>query len=134
MSAIRGGEIFPRAGVSEAVDVSRRPLLVLVLLVCVPVPLLTLGGLAVPFPEVAQRALAPLLPFVQVPGAERSAASANATSALTIVPTRSEIARGRDVAGSTGPRTNSGTPSERSAEVLAMVTGSRSGAAGATVD
>jgi hypothetical protein len=53
--------------VTETVDLSRHQALLLAVLVFVPVPLLTLGGLAVPFPELAQRALAPLLPFVAPP-------------------------------------------------------------------
>ena len=47
-----------------AADLPRRHLLALVALTLVPVPLLTVGGLAAPFPELAQRALAPMLPFV----------------------------------------------------------------------
>ena len=84
MSEIRGGELIPRAGVVEAVDLPRRQLLVLVLLVCLPVPFLTLGGLSAPFPEFAQRALAPLLPFVADPGDEALAGRVEAARALIV--------------------------------------------------
>ncbi len=88
MNAIRREELHPRAGVVEAVDLPRHHLLVLVLLVFVPVPLLTLGGLAVPFPELAQRALAPFLPFV-----EHSAASQQGARTLAILPALTETPR-----------------------------------------
>jgi hypothetical protein len=73
----------PGARTHDAVTLSRQQAAVLVLLIVVPVPLLTLGGLAVPFPELVQRALAPLLPFVETPG-ETSAAGAPA--AVGVVP------------------------------------------------
>jgi hypothetical protein len=57
--------------VTETVDLSRHQALLLALLVFVPVPLLTFGGLAVPFPELAQRVLAPL-PFVGPPSASEA--------------------------------------------------------------
>ena len=72
-------------GSVEAVGLPRRQLLVLVLLTCVPVPLLTLGGLAVPFPELAQRALAPLLPFVDTPGQTAQAGAPASVRAVSIL-------------------------------------------------
>jgi hypothetical protein len=41
--------------VTEAVDLFRHQGLLLAVLVFVPVPLLTFGGLAVPFPELAAK-------------------------------------------------------------------------------
>ena len=99
MNAIRREELHPRAGVVEAVDLPRHRLLVLVLLVFVPVPLLTLGGLAVPFPELAQRALAPFLPFV-----EHSAASQQGARTLAILPALTETPRSTGRSWGSRPR------------------------------
>ena len=68
----------PGARTHDAVALSRQQAVILALLIIVPVPLLTLGGLAVPFPELVQRALGPLLPFVETPG-DTSAAGAPVT-------------------------------------------------------
>ena len=71
----------PRA--TGAVELSTRQTAILVLLLIVPVPLLTLSGVAVPFPDLVQRALAPLLPFVEAPG---NASAAEAPPAVGLVP------------------------------------------------
>lgn len=49
---------------SGAYVVSRRDSILLALVACVPVPLLAVSGLAVPLPEIVQRAAASLVPFV----------------------------------------------------------------------
>ncbi len=70
---------------TEAFNLPRRQALVLVLLTFVPVPLLTLGGFAVPFPELVQRALAPILPFVDEPGRSALAGAPVSVYALPIL-------------------------------------------------
>ena len=117
MNAIRREELHPRAGVVEAVDLPRHHLLVLVLLVFVPVPLLTLGGLAMPFPELAQRAFAPFLPFV-----ERSAAPQPART-LAILPTLAETAHtsANRVGTSSAPPARSQPPAFKTVRVRPQV-------------
>lgn len=68
------------ARAADAVTLSPRQTTLLVLMAVLPVPLLTLGGLALPFPDLVQRALAPLLPFVEAPG-DATAAGAPASLA-----------------------------------------------------
>ena len=53
----------PRTAV-RAVEVTRAQLLALLLLVCVPVPVFSLGALLVPLPEIVERGAAHVLPFV----------------------------------------------------------------------
>ena len=52
----------PRA--AEAVALSRPQVLALVLLTCVPIPLLSLAATVVPLPEILERAAATFVPFV----------------------------------------------------------------------
>ena len=92
MHMIERDQRFVRTGAVETVELSRRQLLALVVLTCVPVPLLTVGGLAAPFPELAQRALAPLLPFIDMPGAESSPSWPEAVRTVSIVRTGAEQA------------------------------------------
>src|SRR6188508_3115569 len=47
----------------RVVELTRRQLLVLALLACVPLPLLSIATTAAPLPEVVQRAAAGLVPF-----------------------------------------------------------------------
>jgi hypothetical protein len=70
---------------TEAVSMPRHQAVLLGLLMCVPVPLLTLGGLAAPIPELAQRAFAPLLPFLEVPSASERVAIREPQSIHTLV-------------------------------------------------
>jgi hypothetical protein len=92
MSAKPNSERHLGTRLTEAIDLSRRQSLVLVLLMFVPVPLLTIGGLAVPFPELAQRALAPLLPFVETPGKRSVTGLPTGLRALAIVDADSSAA------------------------------------------
>lgn len=52
------------AGAAGAYAISRRDAVLLVLAVCLPVPLLSASGLAVPLPEIVQRVAASLVPFL----------------------------------------------------------------------
>ena len=94
MSAIGRERRYPNSGMVEATGLPRRQLLAVALLMCVPVPLLTLGGLVVPFPELAQRALAPILPFVESPGlANASGAPASVRGLLILAGPRDRPVR-----------------------------------------
>jgi hypothetical protein len=90
----------------------RRQTLLFVLLTLVPVPLFTVGGLAVPFPELAQRALAPILSFVHVPApAEVTAAGdASAVHTLAIRAPSGELVDTRHVAAAAKAREPQATP------------------------
>jgi hypothetical protein len=80
----------PRA--VTAADLPRRQLLVLLVLTFVPVPLLTVGGLAVPFPQLVQKVLAPLLPLVDSPGLGNDLRSPEAARPVAIVESAAELA------------------------------------------
>lgn len=54
--------LTPRS--AEAVVLSRRHVLVLALLSCIPLPLLSIGATLAPLPNVAERVAATLVPFV----------------------------------------------------------------------
>jgi len=98
---------------AEAVTLPRRQALVLVVLTCIPVPVLTIGGFAFPLPELAQRALAPLLPFVDAPDNSRvSWREAGSVHAVSILSTPSER-RGIDALGPSSKLDASVAPAAR---------------------
>src|SRR6185437_14984238 len=50
-------------GAGRAVELTRRQLIILALLACVPLPLLSVATTVIPFPEIIERAAAQFLPF-----------------------------------------------------------------------
>ena len=96
MSAIGRERRYPKSGMAEVAGLPRRQLLAVAVLMCVPVPLLTLGGLAVPFPELAQRALAPILPFVDSPGTPSASGAPASVRALPILAGPADRSAGAD--------------------------------------
>ncbi len=96
MSAIGRERRYPKSGMAEVAGLPRRQLLAVAVLMCVPVPLLTLGGLAVPFPELAQRALAPILPFVDSPGTPSASGAPASVRALPILADPADRSAGED--------------------------------------
>ena len=96
MSAIGRERRYPKSGMAEVAGLPRRQLLAVAVLMCVPVPLLTLGGLVVPFPELAQRALAPILPFVDSPGTPSASGAPASVRALPILADPADRSAGED--------------------------------------
>ena len=64
MSVISTPERLPAPRAAEAIALPRRHVLALAVLICIPVPLLSLGATVVPLPGLVERAVATFAPFV----------------------------------------------------------------------